>query len=249
MKYLSWGGLSELHRMPVTRVATLMPVFGYLILFSQSFPDLLKYADTLGTNYWFSTDTRLKLIYLGGLSLTGSMVLHFLFCPSAPRRYSDEMDLRDKFLRFGSATDVPNAMLESASKSYLFRRQKLELEGLRVYLESYIQLTRGNKADAVLQTDYYKSLVSGIEGDFELDRTKRLELFIVIFGPSVELHKSKMDDWAIREACIKLLEIYFHASNRSRPYILSMALLLAGIGIILILLPAMEMVWLVSQSI
>ena len=246
--YLSWGGLSSLHKLPVVKAATLVPVLGYVIIFSEALPDFFKYIDVIEVHQIIPSSIRLKMVYFGGVFIAFSMLLHYFFCPPASKKYANADQLREKYTRFGSPSDVPEALLKIGSTNYLYHRRPILLEGLMLYLRSYLSLTRGSEYETLQKTNLYQDLVSSFKGDKKLNRRDRFDAYLMLLGPSIEWAEANPENQQLRETSIKLLTNYLHASNFARPYLLALALMCAVGGTILIILPALETVYLVIRS-
>ncbi len=70
----------------ISQAASIIPVAGYAVLWSEKFDGLLEYQKAWDASAWFTVPERLHMIYFGSISLTIALAIFYIFCPSIIRR-------------------------------------------------------------------------------------------------------------------------------------------------------------------
>lgn len=102
---MRWGALWSwsvaLTRTRLPQLATLIPVLGYGVLWSDSFDGaLMEFGVAFGSNNVLSPLARVQLLYFGSLTILAGLIVFWLLCPQvvrsgSRRAYLDEAAVRD----------------------------------------------------------------------------------------------------------------------------------------------------------
>jgi hypothetical protein len=72
---LRWSSISAVMRFRVSQAASVIPIAGYALLWSDSAQQLLQLQVGLRSGAWFSVNQRLSLVYFGSILLTVALIL------------------------------------------------------------------------------------------------------------------------------------------------------------------------------
>lgn len=247
---LTWANLSRLHSSPIAKLSALMPIAGYLFLFSEAFPQITEYVSLDTEGALFSAEHRLLLIYFGGLFIAFSMFLHFVFCPRYAKKYSDPDEIRDQFIRFGSPMDVFLAVFEAANRRYLFGRNSKRVSRFQNSFSDYCRIGRTTAAfNGLLASDGWIALWGAVSNQQKFKVEDRRKFFNEQLSPILGLHVAGAEDDKRTERAVSTLTHLFDESNSSRPIILFLSITLAFFGSTFLFIPAIETFYLVVKSI
>lgn len=82
-----WTYVASLARTKLPQFASLVPVLGYAVLWGDSFHAFVMEFSKLGPSLWFSTLTRIYLLYVGGVYILGGLIMYWVACPRPLRLY------------------------------------------------------------------------------------------------------------------------------------------------------------------
>ena len=108
---IDWKLAGYLLSSPLVRSAALLPVFGYLIVFSTEVQGWLDMG-VLGQQFVLSHELKLRLLYYGGVLVVVGLVIYALRCPPLIKKYKDESELHLAPTRV-SASDELDRMIKS----------------------------------------------------------------------------------------------------------------------------------------
>jgi hypothetical protein len=86
-----WSKLKSLRHPKLGRLALLIPIFGYLILFNENIVKYLNLVSSLitKTSYDVGVSPRLLLIYSGLCMISVAVAIYSAFCPSQVTHYGN----------------------------------------------------------------------------------------------------------------------------------------------------------------
>ena len=87
--FFLWSSLSSWLNNGVSRAIYIIPVAGYVILYSDFFEHLFAFEKQLGPRAWMTTYGRVTMAYFGSLALLLGWVLYRIFSPHMVRTSKD----------------------------------------------------------------------------------------------------------------------------------------------------------------
>jgi hypothetical protein len=90
--WLLWSNISKFMRLRISQLAASIPLIGYLLIWSEKLEQFFILQKALVPGSWFSTTTRLQLIYYGAICLAVAWALFRLFCPAVINRHPSVKD-------------------------------------------------------------------------------------------------------------------------------------------------------------
>ena len=87
-KIYRWSAISSLMKLRISQAASLIPIAGYAILWSEKFDGLLQYQKAWESVSLFTISSRLHMVYFGSISLTFALIVFWIFCPRFIQRQS-----------------------------------------------------------------------------------------------------------------------------------------------------------------
>lgn len=106
---LPWRTVATILSSPFVRVAALVPLVGYLIIYGDAFQDWFNLS-SIGSSLFLSGELRLRLFYYGGLMVLTATMIYWLAAPSLIKRFTDETQLRDYFFTSARPSDIEDAI-------------------------------------------------------------------------------------------------------------------------------------------
>lgn len=89
---LRWSTISAFMKTRISQFAATIPFVGYALLWSQEIKKYLELQIALHGGLWFSTTTRLLLIYFGAVLLAFAWAIYGIWCPPVIKRMIDVSD-------------------------------------------------------------------------------------------------------------------------------------------------------------
>lgn len=89
---INWRPVALLMRHRIGQASALIPMIGYLLLWSEWAQETFALQDELSKGQWFSLQTRLLFIYLGAWAVTIAWLIYLLRCPTEIRRTPEKED-------------------------------------------------------------------------------------------------------------------------------------------------------------
>ena len=113
----SWSVSGVLIRSPLVRLAAAVPTIGYFVLYGDAFREMFDFTASFGAEYLlFSAQTKVRLVYYGGVMIGLALLLYIWRCPDICKRLFSEIDAKTEYTSVGSAGDV--ALYEYKSAKY-----------------------------------------------------------------------------------------------------------------------------------
>lgn len=75
-----WQTISGALRSPAVRVTALLPVLGYLVIFSSEMSGWLN-TTVLGEAFLLEPSTKIRMLYYGGISYFAALLIYSAWCP------------------------------------------------------------------------------------------------------------------------------------------------------------------------
>ncbi len=134
---LRWSVISGLMKYRISQAASIIPVAGYAILWSEKFDGLLKYQKAWDAAAWFTVSERLHMIYFGSISLTIALAIFYIFCPHIIRRQPtiegyilEQIQTESKVVKQRRVNEgkillncVPNVPIFNKDAGYILKRE------------------------------------------------------------------------------------------------------------------------------
>lgn len=87
-----WSHAAFLARTRLPLIASLVPVLGYAVLWSDAFNQSIMRLEALGHRQWFDPLTRIEFLYTGGVMVLAGMIVFWLRCPWQLRTFTDRTE-------------------------------------------------------------------------------------------------------------------------------------------------------------
>jgi hypothetical protein len=100
MKF-DWHPSTRILRSSAIRAIALIPVLGYLIIFSSELSGWLN-TTVIGDTFLIEPTTKIRMLYYGGVTLFVALLLHSKFCPDTVKNFDNAALAMDDFWRDGS---------------------------------------------------------------------------------------------------------------------------------------------------
>lgn len=91
-KGLRWSIISAFMKTRISQVSATIPFVGYALLWSEEIKKYLELQVALHGGLWFSTTTRLLLVYFGAIFLALAWAIYGIWCPAVIKRMTDVSD-------------------------------------------------------------------------------------------------------------------------------------------------------------
>lgn len=264
---LDWGSAKFLLASPLVRTAALLPLIGYLIIFSSEVSSWLDF-ETLGEPFFIPHEWKLRLVYYGGVLVIAAFCVYHARCPRFLKLHDSEDQLRDAPTRSGSVTELESIsarwVAEASSNPtesrldrnfFVFLAQycKAVLRGNQKEYESAISEMQGQRIEALrlgvdpnLKTpealsrfvdEYLGVLRMAMDGQGQIKRDPQIVQALHIVRWKALL--GGLTGVAV-DMANALYRFEFHHSRAQRPVSASLCVGLAALGLALICIPALE---------
>lgn len=110
LKQINWPTAARLAQHPLTRSALLMLSVGYLVLWSDAFSELFRFQEQLSTYGFFKTETRLRLVYFGAISVVFGIVIFEYYCPFVCKHNKDKEEYFSNIIQHHNITQLREAI-------------------------------------------------------------------------------------------------------------------------------------------
>lgn len=239
-----WRPAVFLHRSRVTQAISLLPLLGYIVIYSDwtrnLVESLLTFDIALPGPGWFSWETRVKMLYWGSTLLLFSHILHFFFAPNLIKRFRDEYEYWQMALEIQSPRIIEDIIAD----------------GFRVNPDA-----QNDARVAVLSKPIYKGLIDLLAAlKTKLAQTSKAEInnLVLIFTDDLRINtmdltrlneaRAKLRTYSLevygtidnRETLTNLLSVHYSETARSRPRLALACNVLGYPGALLFFLPSIE---------
>lgn len=97
-----WRRSTRILRSPAIRVTALIPVLGYLIIFSSEMSGWLN-TSVVGETFLLSPTDKIRMIYYGGAALVLALIIHTFWCPRTIKEFDNAALAMEDFWQDGTA--------------------------------------------------------------------------------------------------------------------------------------------------
>jgi len=154
-----WSLVKPMFKGWIGKSSALIPIFGYLVLLSDSSVSLFSLETAIPPEknvLFLSSILRMKIIYLGLVTLFFGVLLFNKYCPSIISNYSDRKDFIEHNLRVYGHDDYRNNS-EVVLKKFSVKMNKKEIEMIEYPNSNFFysgDFVDENKVN-FLRTSYY----------------------------------------------------------------------------------------------
>jgi len=164
---------------PLTKSISLIPIVGYLILWSEGLKEFLTYSEALGDKLFLSLDARLYLLYSGSWAILVGWLVYAKFCPDELKLNSSYKDYFS-WLVTDSNTQVVKAMLGRGIPTMY---KTMDEEGKKD-VEAQLSVFRADSKDGPYVSD--AKIVSAFDSNYgsRIDLSKLTASYFVFLNMS-----------------------------------------------------------------
>lgn len=182
---LDWTSAGYLLKSPLVKTAALIPIFGYLIVFSSEVQSWLDLG-ALGTQLFISPELKLRFVYYGGVLVIGAFVIYATRCPSLIKQYKNEHELHSAPTLVSASDDIDRI------------------------IKHWVHIACSDATGSELDTNfplfahnYCESVLQGTDGDYDRAIGRTYGLRIGRRRPQRAMHENS------RDALTQYLSSYF----------------------------------------
>lgn len=239
---LYWRKSTQVLQSPAIRAIALLPVLGYLIIFSSELSGWLN-TSMVGDTFLIDPFTKIRMLYYGGVALFVALILHSLFCPETAKKFDNGALAMEEFWREGSAR---KAMLASQRLLFYMRSNRYHPQLLSNLGHIHLALYKTSVYDYLAKSGFSFSnaeneALSRFKNTQSRDKFQDDDISSMqgVLKKAFEQHSKNQT--LIKESLgASIIRTEYEFDQVRIPWFRIPAGILSGVGVILIAIPATE---------